>query len=311
MGKSLFVFPGQGSQAVGMCKDIFEKDPTAADLFRKASEYCEFDLPKLIFEGTEEELKKTENAQPAILVCSYALCSVLRDRGRIPSLVAGHSLGEYTAVAVSGMLSFKDTVKLVHGRGKLMAKVGKLRPGAMAAIIGLADQAVEELCREASATGAVVPANYNSPEQLVISGEVPGVLKAMDLAKAKGAKKVVQLQVSGAFHSPLMDAIAWEFQELLKEYRFLDTKIPVISNVSSEPVTSGETMRQLLLRQLNSPVRWVACMAKARETGADSVVEVGPGKVLSGLLRRIDRNMKSFSVEDLNGVSAYLGQEPA
>ncbi len=181
----------------------------------------------------------------------------------------------------------------------------------MAAIIGLADQAVEELCREASATGAVVPANYNSPEQLVISGEVPGVLKAMDLAKAKGAKKVVQLQVSGAFHSPLMDAIAWEFQELLKEYRFLDTKIPVISNVSSEPVTSGETMRQLLLRQLNSPVRWVACMAKARETGADSVVEVGPGKVLSGLLRRIDRNMKSFSVEDLNGVSAYLGQEPA
>ena len=308
MGKTIYMFPGQGSQAVGMAKDVYEKYPLVRELFADASESCEMDIAKLCFESTEDELKKTENAQPALFVCSYAIASVLRQKGKMPDLVAGHSLGEYTAVTVAGMLTFRSACKLIKIRGSLMAKAGKKNPGTMAAIIGLPPEQVEEVCREASAVGTVAPANYNSPQQLVVSGETVAVRKAMELAKLKGAKRAIELQVSAAFHSLLMMDIAAEFQEALKQTRFSDVKIPVISNVIAQEVTSGEQMRDLLLRQLVSPVRWTSGVEKAIEIGVDTAVEIGHGKVLTGLLRRINRDVKTYSIEDTKSISGFVGE---
>lgn len=309
MGKTLYMFPGQGSQSVGMGKDLHENEPAAKELFDMASEHSGIDIARLCFEGPAENLKMTENAQPALLTCSYAACTVLRQKGLVPDLVAGHSLGEYTAVAASGMLPFKSAVELVSLRGRLMGKAGLRQPGTMAAIIGLEDAQVEALCKEVAESGIVVPANYNSPGQVVISGETQAVEKAMESAKAKGAKRALPLPVSGAFHSPLMEETIGEFKEALQNTRFIDATIPVISNVSGEAVTSGEQMRDLLLKQLNSPVKWTTCMATAASQGVDTAVEVGPGKVLAGLLKRINSNITVFGVENSEGVAALVAPE--
>lgn len=311
MAKMLYMFPGQGSQTPGMGKEAHDQFDAARDIFAKAAEFTGMDIAHLCFEGSEEELKQTQNAQPAIFTCSYALCSVLRQKAEAPAMVAGHSLGEYTALTVAGMLAFKDAVKLVQERGRLMAGAGEKKPGTMAAIIGLDDNVVEDICKEASADGIVVPANYNSPGQLVISGETAGINKAIELAKAKGAKRALPLQVSAAFHSPLMQDAVTEFTEALKQTRFLDAKVPVISNVTARAVTSGDEMRDLLIQQLSSPVRWVAGMKTATDLGADTAVEIGSGKVLAGLLRRINRDMAVHNIESPESIQAFWAQPVA
>ncbi len=309
MSKLFFMFPGQGSQAKGMVQDLYEKEALVKDIFNQASESCGIDIAKLCFDTQEDELKKTENAQPAIFVASYAIASVLREKGKTPDIVAGHSLGEYTAVTVAGMLSFRDACKLIKLRGTLMAKAGQNTKGTMAAIIGLPDNKVDDVCKKGSEQGIVVPANYNSPGQVVISGEIEAVQKAMEIAKTSGAKRAIELQVSGAFHSPLIAEVKSEFQKALDDARFMDSSIPVISNVTANPVTNGKEMKDLLLKQLVSPVRWVASINKVMELGADTAVEVGNGKVLTGLLRKISRELKSYSVSDTNSVNNFINEK--
>jgi [acyl-carrier-protein] S-malonyltransferase len=308
MKKILFMFPGQGSQAPGMGKDLYEKEKIIQDLFKEASLLSGRDMAALCFDTSEEELKKTENTQPALFLCSYAASLIAREKGITPLCTAGHSLGEYSAVAAAGMLTFGSAFNLVSVRGKLMSRAGQKRPGSMAAIIGLENDAVEAVCAEASKNGTVVPANYNSPGQIVVSGEIAGIKSVIELAKAKGAKRAIELQVSGAFHSPLMEDVVSEFEAVLNETDFSDTSVPIISNVSAQPVTKGSEMKKLLLQQLISPVRWTACVEKAVELGTETALEIGPGKVLSGLFRRISKDIPTFSIENTGNLASFISE---
>lgn len=305
MSRMIYMFPGQGSQSPGMGKDLYEKEPTAKSIFEQASSVSGIDLIKLCFEGSEEELKQTQNTQPALFTCAFAAFSVLKEKGKLPEWVAGHSLGEYTAVAASGILDFEAAVKLVTARGRLMAGAGSTRPGSMAAVIGMADEDVVAMCEEFASEGIVVPANFNSPGQVVISGEKAAIQKAVEVAKEKGAKRAIELPVSGAFHSPLMEEAATEFRKELDATEFKTGDIPVISNVTAEPVTDGIIVRDLLHKQLMSPVRWTASIQKAVALGAQAAVEVGPGKVLSGLLRRINRDLESASIQNTEDIQTF------
>lgn len=287
MSRMVFLFPGQGSQYVGMGKDLYENFAEARAVYDTASMLLEMDIRRLSFEGPEEELRKTYITQPAILVHSLAAYEVLRAKGVKPALAAGHSLGEYSALYAAGALDMPAVLKLVKRRGELMYAEGTVRPGTMAAIIGMNAEAVEALCREVE--GIVVPANYNEPAQTVISGSVPAVLKAMELAQSRGAAKVVQLPVSGAFHSPLLEESAREFSNFLKGFAIRDGAFPVIANVTGEPEQSADEIRANLEQQLIRPVQWCKTIQTARALGFDQFWEVGPGRVLSGLVRRIDR----------------------
>ena len=292
MTEVILLFPGQGSQKPGMGKDLAAAFPAAADVFQQADTALGEPLSALCFDGPADTLTLTHNAQPALLTHGAAVWAVARDAiGDSVRAAAGHSLGEFTAYHAAGAFTLVDTVKLVRRRGALMYESGLARPGAMAAILGDMTRPIDELCAEASASpegGLVVPANYNSPGQVVISGEVAGVERAMEMAKQAGAKRAIRLPVSGAFHSPLMQT-AWQaFAQTLAHVPTRDPAVPVYANVTAEPVTRADDARRLLLEQLTAPVRWTQLIERmVRDFPGALFVEMGPGSVLTGLVRKI------------------------
>jgi [acyl-carrier-protein] S-malonyltransferase len=284
------IFPGQGSQFVGMATDLAAAEPVAAEVLRTADEVLGFSLSELMAEGPEHDLTATKNAQPALLTHSVAVLRVIEDRIGPIAYAAGHSLGEFSAHVAAGTLSFEDALATVQLRGELMFQSGLSRPGTMAAILGLEDHLIEDLCTSVEA-GVCVPANFNSPGQVVVSGDVSGVEQAMELAREAGARKVVSLNVSGGFHSPLMEPAAEGLRGHFEGIEFRDPAFPVISNVTAQPVTSGEIAQELLVKQLTSPVCWGASIQMMVAGGADRFLELGPGKVLCGLNRRNARGI--------------------
>jgi len=290
------LLPGQGSQFVGMGKDLAESHPEAAEVFAAANDILGVDLVGVCWEGPEEDLTRTENAQPAILLHSYAVWVCLppevRDAARV---AAGHSLGEFSAYLFSGAMAFEDALRLVRRRGELMSRAGTIRPGTMAAIIGMDPEPVEEVCRSVG-KGTVVPANYNAPGQIVISGDVEAVERACGLALEAGARRAVPLNVSGAFHSPLMMEAREGLALALEGVRISDPVFPIVANAAAEPVTQAARARELLVEQLTSPVRWVECVEAMSGMGPEAWLEIGPGRVLSGLMRRIDRTAEVQAV---------------
>jgi [acyl-carrier-protein] S-malonyltransferase len=295
----VFVFPGQGSQFVGMGRDLFEREALARERFQEANAILGFDLGEVCFNGPPDTLQLTANTQPAILVHSVIAAELLRSRGIVPVALAGHSLGEYSALVASGSLSFADAVRLVHLRGRFMQEAVPVGVGAMAAVLGLDQTQVELACVESIDEGVVQPANYNCPGQVVISGHVEAVRKAMARCLEKGAMKVIELQVSAPFHSALMAPAAERLRPELSQVAFADMGIPVISNVEAKPFGSKVRVPQLLVEQVTAPVRWQESMQTVLKMGVDAMVEVGPGKVLSALMRRIDRKIKVVELNDL------------
>ncbi len=283
------LFPGQGSQTVGMGRDLFDASPAARAVFEEADDLLGFPLSRLCFEGPQEQLTATVNAQPALLTHSIAVWRAAADHVGAVGIAAGHSLGEFSALVASGAISFADGLRTVRLRGELMHGSGQARPGTMAAILGLDDEAVEQVCAKASGDGVCVPANYNAPGQVVVSGDRAAVERCIELAKEAGARRALPLNVSGAFHSPLMAVAEAGLAEQLSGVRFDRPAFPVVSNVTTEPVSDGATAHQLLVRQLTSPVRWTDCVRTMANAGATTFYEVGPGAVLAGLVKRIVR----------------------
>ena len=296
-----FLFPGQGSQYVGMGKDFYEKFEIFRETFDEADEVLGFSISKLCFEGPEEELRKTYNTQPAILTMSVALNKMLNDDGIYPDIVAGHSLGEYSALVSAGVLNFEDAVILVRKRGEFMQEASPLGLGSMYAIVGLSREKVEEICNEARKFGVVEPANFNSEKQIVISGEVKALEKAGELAKEAGAKRVIPLSVSAPFHSSLMKDVGEKMKKEIEKVELHDARIPVIANYNARPLTKKEEILDALIKQIDNPVLWVDAM-KVLSGKVSMALEVGPGKVLRGLMRDIDRNIK---VMDVGKVELY------
>ncbi len=308
MVRVVLLCPGQGSQRVGMGKDLAENFPAAREIFAVADEELGISFSRLMWEGDEGELTLTHNAQPAILVHSMAVLETIRG-SLAPVAAAGHSLGEYSAYAVARSLSFRDAVRLVRRRGELMLAAGKERPGTMAVVLGLDCALVEEACRQASGdNGVVVVANFNSPEQVVISGDPAAVEAAGRRCKELGAKRVAPLKVSGAFHSPLMEPARLELEAELGKVELEDPEFPVIANVTAELVRDAATARRLLALQLTAPVRWVDCMRTAvEEAGSEAVfVEIGPSNVLAGLLKRIVPEARAVSIGTAADVERFL-----
>ena len=288
-GQIALLLPGQGSQFVGMGKDLADHRPEAAEVFEAANDILGVDLSRVCWEGPDEELTRTENAQPAILLHSYAtwICLPAEIRERV-SVAAGHSLGEFSAYLTSGALEFEDALRLVRRRGELMGRAGTVRQGTMAAIIGLEDHAVADVCASIQG-GTVVPANFNAPGQVVISGDVEAVEEAREKALAVGAKRALPLNVSGAFHSPLMMDAREGLALALEGVTVTDPSFPVVANASADPVREAVRARELLVEQLTSPVRWVECVQAMSRVEPAVWLELGPGRVLGGLMRRIDR----------------------
>ena len=300
--------PGQGAQRVGMGKDLAERFPPARETFAAIDEALGSSLSRLMWQGPEDELTLTQNTQPAILAHSAAVLAVVGERLGATAAAAGHSLGEYSAHVAAGTLTAVDAARLVRRRGELMFTAGQERPGAMAAVLGLATEEVQVACDEASgADGIAVPANLNAPDQTVISGDPAGVTRAGERCKARGAKRVVPLKVSGAFHSPLMAPAVDGLREALAEATFTDPVFPVIANASAEAVRTGVDAKRLLADQLTAPVRWFACMqaAAALAPGA-TFIEIGPGNVLAGLLKRIVPTAKTITLGTADEVERFL-----
>ncbi len=281
-----------------MGKDLYDRFQDARDLFNQASKILGFDLARLCFQGPEEELKQTRVTQPAIFVHSAILTHLLNKKNFKPDMAAGHSLGEYSALYAAAALTFDDALQLVKIRAQLMQKAGEINPGTMAAILGLDIDTLQQVCEQASAAGVVQIANYNSPGQLVISGSVAGVNRATELAKASGAKRAIQLVVSGAFHSPLMQYAADGLGKALNEIEIKTARIPVYTNVDARPVTRPEDIRQKLHQQLTSPVRWAEIVETMIKDGASKFYEVGPGNVLAGLSKRINSEVSCVAVNN-------------
>lgn len=301
-----FLFPGQGAQAVGMGQALAERHPVARHVFETADRVLGYRLSDICWKGPAEELKKTVHAQPALLIHGIAAWKLLEDAGVKPSWVAGHSLGEYSACVAGGALGFEDAVRLVHRRGELMYKAGLDRPGTMAAFLGLDRAQVEDVCARSASAGIVVPANLNAPGQVVVSGERAAVVRACELARAAGAKRVIPLEVSGAFHSPLMESAAAGLTEALEAVSVHDALVPVVANVSAEPLKRGADIRAALEAQLTGAVRWEDSMRRLVEAGATGFVEVGTGTVLRGLLRSLDKSIVSWNVDDPASLEATL-----
>lgn len=306
MSKNIFLFPGQGAQYIGMGSALAQNFEPAKKMLEYADEILGFSLSKIMVEGPEEVLKSTDNTQPALFVTSMMVMELLISEGITCDMVAGHSLGEYSAICAAGGLSFEDGLRLVRKRGELMATAGSRSPGKMAAIVGAEDSVVEALCAEASIKGIVIPANFNCPGQVVASGSVEGINALVELCEASSIKVVV-LPVSGAFHSPLMQFAVDGLVEAISKVKFSDLKYPLIANVTAEPIVDGALLPDLLARQIVSPVRWGASMQKAISLGVTSGVEVGAGKVLMGLMRKIDRNTKIVPVENIADLAPLKG----
>ena len=300
MSRTAYIFPGQGSQYVGMGKDLYEEFPLARQLFDQADSILGVNLSKICFEGPEETLRQTANTQPAIFLHSVILTRLLGHREI--GMAAGHSLGEYSALVFAGAMDFADGLRLVRLRGELMQKAGEEQQGTMAAIVGLEPAIVESLCRRASSEGVVQCANFNSPGQIVISGSVSGVKRAMELGKTEGAKLVKELVVSGAFHSPLMESARQGLREALKKTQILNANLPVYANVTGRPVQKAEEIRTLLEQQLTSPVRWEEDVRNMIADGATQFVEIGPGKVLQGLVKRIKGDIEITGYDRLKDI---------
>jgi [acyl-carrier-protein] S-malonyltransferase len=298
MSKLAFLFPGQASQYCGMGRDLAEHFPESKAVFEEADAALGFSISQTCFAGTEEALKLTENTQPGILTVSTAAYRALEKRGVVPDFVAGHSLGEYSALVAAAGLEFSAAVKLVRARGKYMQEAVPPGQGAMAAILGLAPTEVADICKKAAENDVVSPANLNSPEQTVISGSAAAVKRAVEIASQSGAKRAVILPVSAPFHCALMMPAQQRLESDLRATQFSALKIPLITNVDAEAVSTGDEARDALIRQVTAPVRWLDSVRDMIESGVTVFVEVGPGKVLTGLLRQIDRSVRVFNVED-------------
>ena len=292
-----FVFPGQGAQFVGMGKDLYDNNPKAKELFEKANDILGYRITDIMFAGTDDELKQTKVTQPAVFLHSVIKAISLGDEFK-PSMVAGHSLGEFSALVAAGALNFEDGLRLVYARAMAMQKACEAAPSTMAAIVGLPDDKIEEICAEVSKEGSVVvPANYNCPDQLVISGNVEAINEACEKLKAAGAKRALPLKVGGAFHSPLMQPAKDELQAAIEKTEFSAPQCPVYQNVDGKPHTDPADIKANLIAQLTSSVRWTSCVQNMIADGADDFTECGPGKALQGMIGRIDKNVA------VNGIS--------
>ena len=290
--KKAFVFPGQGAQFVGMGKDLYENSPEAKELFEKANEILGFRITDLMFNGTDEDLKQTKVTQPAIFLHSVILAKSLTEK---PDMVAGHSLGEFSALVANGALSFEDGLRLVHARALAMQKACEARPSTMAAILGLPDETVEKALEEID--DVVVPANYNSPGKIVISGTIEGVTAACEKLKAAGAKRALPLKVGGAFHSPLMEPARQELADAIKNTHFSKPICPVYQNVNAKPVSDPEEIKQNLIDQLTASVRWTQTVQNMLADGASSFLEIGPGSVLQGLIKKVSTEVETAGMQ--------------
>ena len=292
-----FVFPGQGAQFVGMGKDLYDNNPKAKELFEKANDILGYRITDIMFDGTDDELKQTKVTQPAVFLHSVIKAISLGDEFK-PSMVAGHSLGEFSALVAAGALNFEDGLRLVYARAMAMQQACEAAPSTMAAIVGLPDDKIEEICAEVSKEGSVVvPANYNCPGQLVISGNVEAINEACEKLKAAGAKRALPLKVGGAFHSPLMQPAKDELQAAIEKTEFSAPQCPVYQNVDGKPHTDPADIKANLIAQLTSSVRWTSCVQNMIADGADDFTECGPGKALQGMIGRIDKNVA------VNGIS--------
>lgn len=296
--KTALVFPGQGAQYPGMALDLYEKSAEARDLFHQANDILGFEIHKLMFEGTEEDLKKTSVTQPAIFLHSVILAKVLGLDAQA-NMAAGHSLGEFSALVTAGALSFRDGLWLVSVRANAMQKACNDQKSTMAAIVGLEDAVVEEIC--SGIPEIVVPANYNSPGQIVVSGSIPGVEKAVELAKEKGARMAMTLQVDGAFHSPMMEMAEHALSSGIHATHFNDARIPVYQNFTASPETNADVIKANLVKQLTGPVKWTQSVQNMVADGCEKFIEIGPGKVLQGLIKRIDRKLATEGHQSLDG----------
>ena len=294
-----WLFPGQASQKVGMGLDLKENSEKARKYFEISNEIMECDIQSIIFDGPEEKLKRTEYTQPAIYIVSAIIGYLLIDKGLKPDALAGHSLGEYSALAIGGVFDFPTGLKLVKFRSENMAEAGKKEKGSMAAIVGLDDDSVQKVCSSYDGTGTVVAANYNSPGQVVISGSPDAIQWAMSASKKAGARMAVELNVSGAFHSPLMSSARENLAEMINSLEISDSTFPVYTNVDAKPVTRNKDIKDSLIRQLESPVQWTKTILAMKKNGIKSFFEVGPGRVLQGLNKRIDRSISSKGIDSI------------
>ncbi|NLZ94077.1 MAG: ACP S-malonyltransferase [Firmicutes bacterium] len=308
MGKIAFIFPGQGAQYIGMGKELADLFPTAGQVFAAADEALKMQLPEIIFNGSAEQLKQTEITQPAIVATSVACLQVLRQQGVEPDAVAGLSLGEYSALIAAGSFEFADALKLVQKRGRFMQEAVPPGVGSMAAIIGLAREKVEAACRQAAELGVVEPANYNTPEQIVIAGEITALRRAGEIAKELGAKRVIELNVSAPFHCSLLRSVEPLLAAELNKVTVREAKVPVVANVTADYVSTPVAIKDALIRQVSHSVMWQDSMEKLVLDGFDHFIEVGPGKSLTGLMKKINSHVWVHQVEDVRTLAAVLEQ---